>query len=53
MVQMEDLMDIYLYGVSINRMLISQLKRFLGVSKIYVSTLMQCLILHLFLISML
>ena len=29
MVQMEDLMDIY--GVSINRMLISQLKRFLGV----------------------
>ena len=31
MVQMEDLMDIYLYGVSINRMLISQLKRFLGV----------------------
>ena len=31
MVQMEDLMNIYLYGVSINRMLISQLKRFLGV----------------------
>ena len=31
MVQIEDLMDIYLYGVSINRMLISQLKRFLGV----------------------
>ena len=31
MVQMEDLMDIYLYGISINRMLISQLKRFLGV----------------------
>ena len=31
MAQMEDLMDIYLYGVSINRMLISQLKRFLGV----------------------
>ena len=31
MVQMEDLMDIYLYGVSINRMLISQLKRFFGV----------------------
>ena len=29
--QMEDLMDIYLYGISINRMLISQLKRFLGV----------------------
>ena len=29
--QMEDLMHIYLYGVSINRMLISQLKRFLGV----------------------
>ena len=27
-VQMEDLMDIYLYGVSINRMLISQLKDF-------------------------
>ena len=31
MVQMEDLIDIYLYSVSINRMLISQLKRFLGV----------------------
>ena len=31
MVQLEDLMDIYLYGVSINKMLISQLKRFLGV----------------------
>ena len=31
MLQMEDLMDIYLYGVSINRMLISQLKQFLGV----------------------
>ena len=29
--QMEDLMDIYLYGISINRMLISQLKRFLFV----------------------
>ena len=29
--QMEDLMHIYLYGVSMNRMLISQLKRFLGV----------------------
>ena len=27
----QHLMDIYLYGVSINRMLISQLKRFLGV----------------------
>ena len=31
MVQMEDLMDIYLFGVSINRMLISQLKRFSNV----------------------
>ena len=28
---MEDLMHIYLYGVSINGMLISQLERFLGV----------------------
>ena len=45
-------MDIYLYGVSINRMLISQLKRFLG-AKIYVSTSIQCLTLRLFLMSML
>ena len=29
--QMEDVMHIYLYGVSLNRMLISQLKRFLDV----------------------
>ena len=49
--QMEDLMHIYLYDVSINRMLISQLKRFLGVK--FVSTSIQCLILHLFLIYML
>ena len=49
MLQMEDLMDIY--GVSINRMLISIKKIFR--CKIYVSTLIQCLILRLFLISML
>ena len=41
--QMEDLMHIYFYGVSINGMLISQLKRFLGVK--FVSTSIQCLIL--------
>ena len=46
------LTHIYLISVSINRMLISQLKKIFS-CKIDVSTSIQCLILHLFLISML
>ena len=45
------LMHIYLISVSLNRMLISQLRRFLCVK--FVFTSIQCLILRLFLISML
>ena len=41
----------YIISVSINKMLISQLKRFLFIT--YVFILIQCLILRLFLISML
>ena len=46
------LMLIYLVSVSINSMLVSQLKRFF-MCKIFVFTSIQCLVLSLFLISML
>ena len=51
MARMQHLMHIYLFGVSINRMLILQLKVFLSVK--FVFTLILYVILLLFLISML
>ena len=47
--RLHDALSLMYISVSINRMLISEFKRFIGVK--FVSTSIQCLILHLFLIS--
>ena len=52
MVHMQYMVHIYLFGVSINRMLILHLKN-IFICKIYVFTLILYVILLLFLISML